>query len=115
MAIAEKGLTQRSRRLVCTSGDTRFFVVPTNKIGQATAMEVDTSALSGLFGVITLDVRDSYQAIDGSSTTTVRKSTAVKAGDTISIVLDGEFHLMGGIDIRTNFTGAIVSLSAAFR
>lgn len=115
MAITRESYRQRGRRLVCTSGDTRFFLVPRNKIGHLSGLEIDTSALSGLFGVITVDIRDSFAAIGQSSGTVVRKSTAVKAGDTISLVLDGEYQLVGGIDVRTNFSGAIVSLAAAFR
>lgn len=113
--VTRQSYPQRARRLVCTSGDTRFFVVPRNKIGQLSGLEIDSSALSGLFGVITVDIRDSFAAIGQSSGTVVRKSTAVKAGDSISVVLDGEYQLIGGVDVRANFSGIIVSLAAAFR
>jgi len=115
MAITEESYRQRSRRLVCGSGDTRFFVVPANRVAHATMLEIDTSPLSGLFGVITFDIRDTFLPSGGASGTVVRKSTAVKAGDVVSVVLDGEVQLIGGIDVRVNFSGPIVSLSAAFR
>jgi hypothetical protein len=115
MPITKEGYQQRGRRLSTSSGDTRFFVVPANRIAYLTEMEWDTSGQSGLFGVITIDVRDSYLAIDGASTTVVRKSIAVKAGDIGSIILDGEYQLLGGVDVRTNFGGPIISISAAFR
>lgn len=115
MPMTREGFLQRGRRLATSSGDTRFFVVPANRIGYLKEVEWDSSGQSGLFGVITIDIRDSYLAIDGASTTVIRKSIAVKAGDVGSIILDGEYQLLGGIDVRVNFGGPVVSLAAAFR
>ena len=115
MPLTKEGYKQRSRRLVCASGDTRFWLVPANRIAHLTGMEIDSSAQSGLFGVITVDVRDSFQPISGSSGTQVRKSTAIKAGDVMSLSLDGQVQLLGGIDVRVNFSGPIVTLESAFR
>jgi len=115
VAVTREGNKQRGRRLVLASGDTRFWVVPFNRVAQLSSFEVDTSQLSGLFGIIQVDIRDSYAPTGGSSTTVIRKSFAVKAGDALSVVLDGEYQLIGGIDLRTNFSGPIVSLAASFR
>lgn len=115
MAVTKDVIPQRSRRLVCTSGDTRFWVTPPNHPALLTQLEVDASSLSGQFGVITLDIRDSYLPSGGSSTTVVRASKAVKAGECVSFVLDGEAIVFGGVDVRCNFPNAVVTLSAAFK
>lgn len=100
----------RGRRLVAGSGDTRFFVVPQNRIAHATELEVDTRNLSGITGVISLQIRDSFAAIDGSSGSVIRKEVGVKAGDMVSFQIAG-VQLLGGVDIRSSFSGPIVSLA----
>ena len=115
MPITPADLRQRSRRLVCASGDTRFFLVPRNQIGQATQLQVDTSDLSGVAGVISVQIRDSFQPISGSSGTVIRKELGVRAGDVIAEDLGGGYPLMGGVDIRVDVSGPIVSLAVLFR
>lgn len=115
MPVTREDLRQRGRRLVCASGDTRFFLVPRNQIGYATQLQVDTSALSGTFGVISVQIRDSFQPISGASGTVIRKEVGVLAGDVIAEDLGGAYPLIGGIDVRVTRSGPIVSLGAVFR
>ena len=115
MPITREDYRQRSRRLVCASGDTRIFLVPRNQIGQATHLQVDTAALSGRAGAISVQIRDSFQPISGASGTVIRKELSVLAGDVIAEDLGGGYPLMGGIDVRVSTSGPIVSLAAMFR
>lgn len=115
MAITQQDYRKRGLRLVCTSGDTRFFVVPGNVIAHLADLEVDTRNQSGLAGAIGIQVRDSYAPTGGTSTTAIRKEMAVKAGDVVTVSMDGDFQLIGGVDVRTTISGPIVSISAAFR
>ena len=115
MPITPEDYRQRGRRLVCASGDTRFFLVPRNQIAHATHLEVDTSDLSGTGGIISVQLLDSFQPISGSSGTVVRKEVGVLAGDVIAEDLGGAYPLIGGVDVRVDVSGPIVSLAAAFR
>lgn len=115
MPITREDLRQRGRRLVCASGDTRFFLVPRNQIGQLTNLQVDTAALSGRAGAINIQIRDSFQPISGASGTVIRKQVSVLAGDVIAEDLGGGYPLFGGIDVRVDTSGPIVSLAAVFR
>lgn len=108
---------KRGRVITCASGDNRFWVVPQNMIGQLTDIEIDTHYLSGLTGVIQVQVRDSYNTsptATQTSGTVIRKTLAVKAGDVVSVQLNGDFQLYGGVDVRVDFSGPIVSLAAIF-
>ena len=116
MALTPQSFKQRGRRLVCQSGDTRFFLVPANRPAQLAGIEVDTSNQSGLIGNIEVQIRDSYLASGAAtSTTIVRKSFSVLGGNVESMVVDGEVQLIGGVDVRTSFSGPIVTVSAGFR
>lgn len=115
MPITQQDFRQRSRRLVCASGDTRFFLVPRNQLGYATHLEVDASDLSGVAGAISIQIRDSFQPISGSSGTVVRKELAVRGGDVVAEDLGGGYPLFGGVDVRVDVSGPIVSLAAVFR
>ena len=115
MPVSRDDLRQRSRRLVCASGDTRFFLTPRNQIGYATQIQVDTSDLSGVASVISVQIRDSFQPISGSSGTVIRKEFGVRGGDVIAEDLGGGYPLMGGVDVRVDVSGPIVTLSALFR
>lgn len=113
MAFTDLDKRIRGRRLVSASGDTRHFVVPQNRIAYATDLEVDTRNQSGITGVISLQILDSFAPIDGSSSPVIRKEVGVKAGDMVSFAMDG-VQLVGGVDIRSSFSGPIVSLAAVF-
>lgn len=115
MPVTAQDFRQRGRRLVCASGDTRFFLVPRNQIGYATHLQVDTSDLSGVAGAISVQIRDTFQPISGSSGTVIRKELAVRGGDVIAEDLGGGYPLMGGIDVRVDTSGPIISLAAVFR
>lgn len=119
MGFSQLDTRNRSRRLVCASGDTRFFLTPGNKQGFITELEVDCSALSGRVGVTTIDIRDTYvPATTGTAATTtaVRKSTAVAPGDVVALSFEsGPIEVIGGVDVRVNNSGPIVSLSTVFR
>ena len=115
MPVTREDFGQRSRRLVCASGDTRFFLIPRNKIGQATQIQVDASDLSGVASAISIQLRDTFQPISGASGTTIRKEFSVRGGDVIAEDLGGAYPLFGGVDIRTDVSGPIVSLAAVSR
>ena len=115
MPVTREDYRQRSRRLVCASGDTRFFLVSRHQIGHATQIQVDTSDLSGMAGAISIQLRDSYQPISGSSGTVIRKEFAVRGGDVVAENLGSAYQLIGGIDVRVDVSGPIVTLAAAFR
>ena len=115
MPITREDYRQRSRRLVCASGDTRFFLVPRNQIGHASQIQVDTAALSGVASAISIQIRDTFMPISGASGAVIRKQFSVRGGDVIAEDLGGAYPLMGGVDIRTDVSGPIVSLAAAFR
>ena len=115
MPVTREDYGQRSRRLVCASGDTRFFLVPRNTIGHATQIQVDTSDLSGVASAISVQIRDTFMPISGASGTVIRKEFSVRGGDVIAEDLGGAYPLFGGVDIRVDTSGPIVSLSAAFR
>ena len=99
----------------CGSGDTRFFVTPINQLGYVTRLHVDTAFASGLFGTIQVQVRDVFQALSGSSGSVLRFQTQVLAGDVVDLDPDGAIEVFGGVDVRVNYSGPIVSMSAAFR
>lgn len=101
--------------MVCASGDTRFFLVSRNQIGHATQIQVDASDLSGVASAISVQLRDTFQPIGGASGTTIRKEFAVRGGDVIAEDLGGAYQLVGGIDVRVDVSGPIVTLGAAFR
>lgn len=115
MALSQDYAQKRGRRLVCASGDTRFFLVPRNKIAHASQIEVDASDLSGVASVISVQIRDSFAPISGSSGTVIRKEFGVRGGDIIAEDLDEAYQLIGGVDVRVDVSGPIVSLSALFR
>ena len=101
----------RSFRVVCQSGDTTVLTVPTNMIGYIQDIEVDSRAQSGQLSTIGIDIRDTFTPQDGSSTTRVRKSFGIKAGEVIGITLDAPIYVIGQVDLRTNWSGPIVSMS----
>lgn len=115
MGLTKLDFSKRGLRLVCQSGDTRFFAVPGNKLAYVTDLEIDTRNQSGIAAVIGIQIRDSYAPTGGTSTTAIRKEIGIKAGDNVTVGMEGEFQIFGGVDIRTTFSGPIVSLSAAFR
>ena len=115
MPVTREDYRQRSRRLVCASGDTRFFLVSRNKIGYASRIQADTSDLSGVAATITFQIRDSFQPISGASGTVIRKEFSVRAGEVVAEDLGGAYPLFGGVDVRVDVSGPIVSLAAAFR
>jgi len=115
MPVTREDYKQRARRLVCASGDTRFFLVPRNQIAHATHIQVDTSDLSGVAGAISVQIRDSFSPISGSSGTVIRKELAVRGGDVVAEDLGSAYQLIGGIDVRVDVSGPIISLGAVFQ
>mgnify|MGYP001605672272 CR=1 FL=1 len=104
----------RSFRVVCQSGDSTAFTVPTNMLGYISEIEVDSRAQSGQLSTIGIDIRDTFTPQGGSSTTQVRKSFGIRAGEVVGISLDAPVHVIGQVDLRCNWSGPIVSLTARF-
>ena len=115
MPVTREDYRQRSRRLVCASGDTRFFLVSRNQIAHAAQIQVDTSDLSGVAANISVQLSDTFQPISGSSARVIRKEFSVRGGDVIAEDLGSAYQLFGGVDVRVDVSGPIVSLAAAFR
>ena len=101
----------RAFRVVCQSGDSTAFTVPTNKLAYIQDIEIDSRAISGLTSTIGIDIRDTYTPQGGSSTTAVRKSLGFRAGDVLSIDLRAPLHVFGLVELRSTFSGPVVSLS----
>lgn len=118
MAFSTLDLKTRSRRLVCASGDTRFFNVSGNKLAYVTEIEVDDSARSGQVAVTTIQLLDAYvPATTGTATTSqvIRKQTAVRAGEVIAVTIEGGAQFFGGLDVRVSSSGPIVTLHAIIK
>ena len=101
----------RPFRVVCASGDTSVLTVPTDMLGYINDLEIDTRTLSGKTSTVTLDVRDTYTPQGGTSTTTVRKTVGVLAGDVIDVDLRAPLHVIGAVAIRSSYSGPVVSMS----
>lgn len=107
-------LPLRGYEYACTSGNTSALVVPSDTIGHLEEMEIDTAEISGNISLVTVKVNDTYTPQDGSEETTTRVQKSLKCGDVIHVDLDGNYPLIGVININTNISGPVVSLGVAF-
>jgi len=105
----------RSFATTCQSGNTVMMSgIADNFIGHLEELQVDTSEISGNISLVHVILQDIYTPTGGSEATETRKQVSLKCGDVIHVDLDGNYPIIGDLQVNVNVSGPVVAVGVSF-